>query len=708
MRLFRDERGMTTAGMALSLLLALSLVFSLGQVQRVYAASSKVQNVADACSLAALNPVAEYMTVVRACDAVVLSLSLGSLAATGLGVVTGCVPFAAPASEALLSAGRSLASARDGFSQKARTGLQKAQRLLPFAAAAQALSVAAANDGLGQRYVAVALLVPGDASAVEVPDGGEAGDVADEARERAPQLHEAVDRAQQAREQARAAKDDAFAHDCGNAPGYCMQERADGLAQLPPSENPTFSSVDAWSFSVALARAQAYYPRRLALERPADDSVEERARSALRKRFYAYAAAKLAQGYVFEGAGGTDMFFPLLPRNTTEMRLTSLYTNPVYPYGESGGVTVMHAWEGCPNAAGCTELGSLWQMERDGFSRCEACGFDAESLGAVASASSRIENGFEYHYLAVARAASDYQEALEQAQPALEEARGIAGELIGDIGGAFGSAASARISLRPPGTFGAVAVVANLSDESASGGFANAFSPDFGSLGCRVAVSGSTLLADPSGEGESVLASLLDSVAESQTAAGAVAGAADVALTCWSDLLHGYSQGHEGLMGAVEGALGSLPLAGDMGIGRWAADALRDAVRAAGLQPANTDALRPVLVNTAHVAGAAGDDAALGALVRAKGQVVAHPLEGNDSFEGVLGCLEDVALERVEEGLDGVTVAEVQVVPGVGEPFTISVGLPPAVADGAAGAVSEAFAWLRRIHGDWAGARPWE
>uniref|UniRef100_A0A7C9P0B6 Uncharacterized protein n=2 Tax=Bacteria TaxID=2 RepID=A0A7C9P0B6_9BACT len=137
------------------------------------------------------------------------------------------------------------------------------------------------------------------------------------------------------------------------------------------------------------------------------------------------------------------------------------------------------------------------------------------------------------------------------------------------------------------------------------------------------------------------------------------------------------------------------------------AGALRDAVAAARLQPANTDALRPVLVNTAHVA-AAGDGATLDALLRAKGAVAAHPLEGNDSFASVMGSLEEVALERVEEAVGGITVAEVKVVPGAGEPFTVSLGLPPAVAEGARGAVSEAFAWLRRLQAQGGGERPWE
>ena len=65
-------------------------------------------------------------------------------------------------------------------------------------------------------------------------------------------------------------------------PSYRMYERASALAGMSGSENPLFRSVDAWSFSVALKRAQAYYPRRLAVEVPADGSVEEQARSALR------------------------------------------------------------------------------------------------------------------------------------------------------------------------------------------------------------------------------------------------------------------------------------------------------------------------------------------------------------------------------------------------------------------------------------------
>ena len=87
-----DEDGMTTVGMVVSLLLALSMIFSSAQVYRIQSVSSRVQSVADAGALAAGNVVAEFMVAVRVCDSMALSLSLTSLTSTGLGVVACCVP----------------------------------------------------------------------------------------------------------------------------------------------------------------------------------------------------------------------------------------------------------------------------------------------------------------------------------------------------------------------------------------------------------------------------------------------------------------------------------------------------------------------------------------------------------------------------------------------------------------------------------------
>ena len=145
-RLFFDNEGFSTVGMVLALLITLSLVFTSGQVYRVQAASASVQNAADAAALAAEGPVAEFYVVVRVCDAVVLSLTLTGVAATGIGLVATCVPPLAALGAKLVEAGRTVFTARDSFATKATDALNKVQRALPYLSAAEAISVLRANS----------------------------------------------------------------------------------------------------------------------------------------------------------------------------------------------------------------------------------------------------------------------------------------------------------------------------------------------------------------------------------------------------------------------------------------------------------------------------------------------------------------------------------------------------------------------------------
>lgn len=89
---FRDERGITTAGMAVALFVSLALIFSGAQLYRVHSAAAEAQEVADACALAADNEVAGFQVVANTCDAVCLSLTLLSVTLYGLGLVAACVP----------------------------------------------------------------------------------------------------------------------------------------------------------------------------------------------------------------------------------------------------------------------------------------------------------------------------------------------------------------------------------------------------------------------------------------------------------------------------------------------------------------------------------------------------------------------------------------------------------------------------------------
>lgn len=702
---FQDEEGLTTVGMVLALLITLTMVFSAGQAYRVGSASSEVQNVADAAALAAQNEIAEFMIAVRVCDAVVLTLSLTSLAATGLGIAALCTPPTAGASETLLKAGRDVAHARDSFAEKAAAGLNQLQRLLPFLAAGCAASVAAANNGASSNYLALAVLVPAEGEEIVAGGADELEDLSETVDGEADEIRTAAEDAERAAEEANEAKRRGFEHDCGLNPSYCMYERASTLSGMQGSENPLFKSVDTWSFSVALKRAQAYYPRRLAAEQPAGGSVEEQARSALRKRFYAYASEEVGRGYVHEGEGSFDAWFPHLPKNTNEMRATPLYTEVVYPCSVDGeGRSVAHAWAGCPDAADASGSVSIAQMEAGAYTTCAQCEFSVSSMGKVAAASTSIENGFEYHYEAVAQAAEDYVRARAELDPLSQEVKRRASSLFDQVKAVLGKVAGMRISAQPPGRYGVVVLVANTGSVAASDGFESSFIRSGSALGTRVAVSAATLVADSSGEGSTVVSSLLDGFKDQ---GGAAVGALGLVLDCWSGLLDAYARGQDALDESLELALDGLPLAGASGLGDWAAGALKEAVRAAGLEPVELDALKPVLVNSAHVA--AKDDGAFGArLLSLKEQAVSNPLGSNDVFASIVGTVESEVVDGIQ-GFDGtIEIATIEVLGDGGPSIPIKIAVPQAVKDIASDVVQRVADGLRSVYAQVTGVRVWE
>ena len=700
---FRDEDGFTTLGVVLALLISLSLLFSAGQVQRINSVAAEVQDVADAAALAAQNEVAEFMVAVRVCDAVVLSMTLTGLVSTGLGIAAACTPFTAGASPTLLQAGRQILESRDAFSDKASQGLTSLQEALPFLSAANAAAVARANGGAdgGPSYLALALPCPVQADAVEVGSSEGARALADDAGVQAGEIQEAAERAEELARGAEEVKERAFAHDCGNAPGYCMYERADALAGLAAGDNPLYRSIDAWSFSVALKRAQAYYSRRVAIERPQGSSIEEQARSALRERFYRYAAQELSQGYVRDDGEAFDAHFPRLPRNTDEMRATSLYTDPVYPVSDGGEGSIMHAWQGCPQAAGASGRGSIAQMEAGGYATCPSCGFTAASLGKVAAASTSIDNGFEYHYAIVADAAEEYEELRAELEPELREVKDKAGGLMDRCTELIGEAADFRIDAAPPGSMGTIVFVVDVSQIPSSTGFAGSFVDEAGALGTRAALSAATLVADEADDQGNVIASLLDGMD-----AGVVSGFTGIVLDVWSGLLSVYAKGQEALDEAVSGALDLLPFSGASGLGGWASGFLEDAVSALGLQPVDLDALKPVLVNSAHVAQK-GSSSFSAQLVSIKREAIAHPSASTDAISSVVGSAETALTDRIAASAEGIEIAEIELFSG-GPSFTVRIALPSAIAEGAERFVEDAADALRGLVASVTGVRAWE
>ena len=705
--IFRDDAGFTTTGMVLSLLITLALVFTAAQVYRVNSASAEVQDVADAAALAAESQVAEYMILARFCDAVVLSLSLTGLAAIGMGLAALCTPATAAASEGLITMGKNILRQRDVFAERAAQVLNKLQEALPFLAAAAAAGVSKANDGdsSGANYIGVGILVPTGGERISAGDNGKSAELVDEVDKEAGEIREKADRAERASKEAERSKERAFMRDCGDNPNYCMYERAASLAGLGYGQNPLYTSVDAWSFSVALSRARAYYRARYRNEGPADASLEEQARSALRTRFYRYAVNELAKGYVRDTESSFEANIPHLPENTSQMRFTSLYTETIYPITETeSGTLVMHAWAGCPEAAATLARGSIAQMESGGFETCDTCRFTAASMGRVAAASTSIANGFEYHYRAVANEALIYQRARHEADVPKSEVRDKVKNLLGKLVEAAKEAADKRIDPEPPGRFGAVALVVNMGETPAAGRFANTFVTGGGNLGPRAAIAASTLVDEGTEEGETAISSLLDGLKDG---GGALVGAAGIVLDAWSWMLVAYSNGQSAMLNGIEQGLNSLPLVSASGLGTWASGKLSDAIGDVGLQPAKVGALKPVLVNSAHVVSQ-GEGAFSQQLLAVKKQVVAHPLMSTDLFSSLLTDAERQALAQVESFDSSIEIASIELLGPDGPSIPVTIPIPQEARDWASGTIVGFFARLQALYFEVSGARVWE
>lgn len=711
--LFRDEKGFTTTSMVLALLITLALVFAAAQVYRVNSLSAEVQDVADAAALSAENQVAEFMIVVRFCDATVLSLSLTGIATCGLGVAALCTPATATLSEGLIDAGRHIIEARNDFSDRSKKALSRLQEALPYFSAACAAGVAAANNANSSsaEYLGIALLVPDEGESLVVDVGEGADNLVEGIDEKADGIREKAAEAEAAAREANEAKQRAFMRDCGDNPNYCMYERAERLAGMSGASNPLYSSVDAWSFSVALERARRYYSYRGENDEPTGRTPGDLARWQLRISFYQYAAGVFdREGYVHEDGDTFEANFPHLPKNTDEMRGTSLYTDKTYPITEEpiGGedaAPVMHAWAGCPGATGpITTHESIAYMESANLATCPVCGFTPASMGKVAAASTSIDNGFEYHYEAVAREAGIYEEQIKRAERPRSEVEEEAGGLFDELGEALKEVAGKRIEASPPGSYGAVALVVNREETAVAGGFASGFADSSGSLGPRVAISASTLIDEGSEEGRTVINSSLDGLRQD---GGALVGAGGIVLDVWSRMLSAYSSGIEAVTGGVESGLNQLPLASASGLGTWAAKAMRSALEGVGLEPAKLEALKPVLVNSAHVASK-GEGEVAGELISIKQRVIAHPLYSTDLFSSLLTDAERTAMSQVDGLGDGIEIASIELFGGDGPSLPITIPLPEPVKQLGIGSIAGLFDRIKALHAETKEVRAWE
>ncbi|MDR1712568.1 MAG: hypothetical protein LBR39_00185 [Coriobacteriales bacterium] len=710
------DGGFTSAGVVVALLLVIALLFTSAQVYWLNSTAGDVQFAADAGALAAENVVAEYYVVARIADAITLSLSLLGIAVFGVSIVVSCVPGMQAAGAEMMQFGTRIFRMRDEFAKQSTEALVQLQKALPLLSVANAAAVISANrfSASGSAsYLGFAIIVPIQGEEPDFGDDAAAEDAAADIAERNPETAELTDQAAEAKERMDAAKLRAWQADCGASPDYCMYDRASDLAGMSGLSNPYFASVETWRFDYAFDRAEAYYRRRLAIEAPANNTIAEQTRSFVRKQFYAYAIEELSRGYAHTDADGVlDADFPLLARNTTEIRSTRLYTDAVYPVDSSG---CLHGVTTCPDyqANGGAGQASIADLDAGTYQACALCDIGVSTVGKVASASTSISSGFEYHYRIVAEQARAYEQASREYRELSDQAKASAGESLTDFEEALAALKAPRFDPKPPGRCGCIAIAFDPASRSIPDGLSSSFVSSQASLPPRVAISAAALACDQASEGNNILASFADRMRASVSQSSVWAAGLDVfdgILTIWGDLLLVYSQGADSLAKGVGDFLRSIPVLGDTPLASWAQDSLQHSIEACGLQGVDLSAPKPVLVNSIHVVNAS-DSELLGALGSAKQSYSALPGSGSGSLaagvvDGVLVGVESAGAEYLE---GEITIYTLRFGDVAGAPeIPIRIKLPPQAVEAGRSILRSATDGVRSLFGGGSGAQAWQ
>lgn len=599
----------TTVGAAVAILLTLTLAFSAALAAWSLSRAGDVQASADAAALSGANVVASYSTAATVIDASILSLGLAGLVTTGVGAVALLVPGAAPVAGRTIDAGIRMIDTRNRFARSASEGLQKLEQSLPYLVAASGARTCAAQGGDAVSYTGLAVPVPRTSASEFAALAGEQIEIGS-LRGATDVLADSADELARASERTARAKERAWRADCGS-PGANMQERAASLSGLTAAENPDYASSITWEPVVGLRRARAYYRWRLAHEAPQGSSVEEQADSAARRVFYAYAVGEFDRARIEEDGGSCVVDVPLLPKNTAEMRATTVYTDARWPTTQEEGGLTLHFSSSCPGATGPAGAASaLAAIDAGSVRECGECRFSIGDVGKVPAASTSIENGFEHHLRAFTEALDEYGRARNE-ELALERRTREAAEGTGSaFDEALSSLSAKRPRIAPPGRSGCVGLAVS-GEATTPDGLASDFAaaPD---LGRRGAVAAAVLAPEPATQENNVLGSFFSGLKERCGEDGA-AGLVDSVMDLWGRLLVSYGDVAKGASDMMDGLLGNLDGLGGGAIGSWLSERLSGCVEMLGIQPVDLRLKKPVLTNSANVLEAGGADGVLDA-----------------------------------------------------------------------------------------------
>ncbi len=650
-----DEGGFSAPGTAVALLLVLSLTFATAASFTTFSRSGHVQYVADAGALAADTVVAEFITAGQVVDALLLSMSLTGVTLYAISAIASFVPGGASVATGFAKAGRSVLNARDKSAKTAIKSLDSAQKALPALCAVKASASVSANAQVsGVDYAGTALTVPLEGISARFSDGQEVRDEMDKIETKEKEVQQSSEKANDAQHELDENKKRAWLADCGSS-GMNMQERAGHLASLPDAVNPKYSLVDAWSFSVPLSRAKKYYQTRLSSEPGVGyaGSPEAIGQSIARKAFYRYALDEVSKGSVISDESGFERpNLKMLARNTTEIKQTYLYTESAYPVSETKGKTTLHAYEGCPEMLKGSRIGTspVASIDKGTHRKCDVCKFSATTLGRVPAASTSIDNGFEHYYRIVVESANQYEQALHDAQEARKSLEDARKSISGNLEKAIKALKGDRYDPQPPGRYGCICVVLAPSLETSNIPFVDGEAR----TGIRAAISAATLAPDDSVDQGKVVEQIARNVALSDTGLSALG---KTVIGAWGFMLGVYESGTEGFSDVLSTLFGAVPLVGTE-LSDWAVSGFEDALDAAGLEPANLIAYKPVLANTSHVLER--EDGAFAKTLRSmKWACDAGSSLNRGDLDTLLDLLEDAPLDIGEVGENGIVLMRI-------------------------------------------------
>jgi hypothetical protein len=228
-----------------------------------------------------------------------------------------------------------------------------------------------------------------------------------------------------------------------------------------------------------------------------------------------------------------------------------------------------------------------------------------------------------------------------------------------------------------------------------------------------VALSAAALAEDTADDKGNILASFLEKAKGDAEWGGALKqslGVFDGVFDLWGTALLFYNQGVDSLIGGVGGFLRSVPLVNQTPLASWAEDALREAIGAVGLEGADLDVPKPVLVNSTHVLRNSDSTAASG-LASAKEAYSSLPGSGSGTletyvFNGLLMEAQERTAQHLEQEITIFTLSFGDL-PGLPQ-IPIKIALPPTVVEKGRGLLDDAFASISSSVGGADGDDVWE